>query len=245
MSDPASNHGRQIAVKTRGVTKAFGRGDSAVQALKGVDFEAYCGEMVMIVGPSGCGKTTYLSVVCGTMEADDGSVEVFGTDLIHLSAPSRTAFRGKNVGFIFQQFNLIPTWNIVENASVPLLLNGASRREAEQQAARMLDEVGLGKRLNAHPNQLSGGQQQRVAIARSLVHEPRLLICDEPTASLDAASGKKVMELLKESACRPDRCVIVVTHDSRIFHFADRIAEMEDGVMKAVHAAGEYKAQYV
>jgi putative ABC transport system ATP-binding protein len=245
MSDPQTSNGRQLAVKTRGVTKSFGRGDSAVQALKGVDFEAYCGELVMVVGPSGCGKTTFLSVVCGTMQADDGSVDVFGTDLIHLGTGRLTAFRGKNVGFIFQQFNLIPTWNIVENASVPLLLNGQSTRQAEKAAAKILAEVGLGNRLDAYPRQLSGGQQQRVAIARALVHEPRLLICDEPTASLDAASGTKVMELLKESACRPDRCVIVVTHDSRIFPFADRIAEMEDGVVKAVHGAGEYNAQYL
>lgn len=242
MSNDSTNG---LAVRTRGVTKSFGRGESAVQALKGVDFEARCGEMVMIVGPSGCGKTTFLSVVCGTMRADAGSIEVFGTDLSTLHAGRLTSFRGRNVGFIFQQFNLIPTWDIVENASVPLLLNGATRRTASKEASRLLDEVGLGKRLSAYPNQLSGGQQQRVAIARALVHQPRLLICDEPTASLDAASGRKVMELLKETACRPDRCVIVVTHDSRIFNFADRIAEMEDGLVKAVHGPGEYQAHYV
>lgn len=234
-----------IAVRTSGVTKAFGRGESAVQALKGVDFEARCGEMIMIVGPSGCGKTTFLSVVCGTMRADEGKIEVFGTDLSTLSTGQLTSFRGKNVGFIFQQFNLIPTWDIVENASVPLLLNGERRGKASSEAARLLTEVGLGKRLAAFPNQLSGGQQQRVAIARALVHQPRLLICDEPTASLDAASGRKVMELLKATACREDRCVIVVTHDSRIFNFADRIAEMEDGVVKAMHGPGEYQAHYV
>ncbi len=233
-----------VAVRTSGVVKTFGEGESAVQALRGVDFDAHCGEMLMVVGPSGCGKTTFLSVVCGTMRADEGSVEVFGTDLIHLSAGKLTAFRGKNVGFIFQQFNLIPTWNIVENASVPLLLNGASKRDAEAEATRLLTEVGLGKRLRAFPRELSGGQQQRVAIARALVHQPRLLICDEPTASLDAASGRKVMELLKASACRPDRCVIVVTHDSRIFPFADRIVEMGDGVVKGVHNAGEYHVSF-
>ena len=241
-----SEHGNSsLAVRARGVTKAFGRGESAVQALKGVDFEARCGEMVMIVGPSGCGKTTFLSVVCGTMRADAGNIEVFGTDISQLSSGQLTRFRGENIGFIFQQFNLIPTWDIVENASVPLLLNGAKRRHASSEASRLLTEVGLGKRLNAYPRQLSGGQQQRVAIARALVHEPRLLICDEPTASLDAASGKKVMELLKATACRADRCVIVVTHDSRIFQFADRIAEMEDGVVKAVYGAGEYQAHYL
>ena len=234
MSEPT------VAVRTTGVMKTFGRGDSAVEALRGVDFDARCGEMVMVVGPSGCGKTTFLSVVCGTMRADAGSVEVFGTDLLRLSAGKLTAFRGKNVGFIFQQFNLIPTWNIVENASVPLILNGATKGHAEAEAARLLTEVGLGKRLRAYPRELSGGQQQRVAIARALVHQPRLLICDEPTASLDAASGKKVMELLRASACRSDRCVIVVTHDSRIFSFADRIVEMGDGMVKGVYNADDY-----
>lgn len=241
MSSPAGS----IAIRTSGVTKAFGRGESAVKALKGVDFEARYGELVMIVGPSGCGKTTFLSVLCGTMRADAGSIDVFGKDIVHLATEALTAYRGRNVGFIFQQFNLIPTWTIVENASVPLLINGASRNTAETAARKLLMEVGLGERLAAFPRQLSGGQQQRVAIARALVHEPRLLICDEPTASLDAASGHKVMELLKATACREDRCVVVVTHDSRIFQFADRIAEMEDGVMKAVHGAGEYHAQYV
>jgi putative ABC transport system ATP-binding protein len=233
----------EIAVRTKGVKKTFGRGESAVPALKGIDFEARCGEMLMIVGPSGCGKTTFLSVVCGTMRADEGSVEVFGTDLLKLSTGKLTSFRGANVGFVFQQFNLIPTWTIVENASVPLILNGVSKRKAEAEAARILTEVGLGKRLGAYPRELSGGQQQRVAIARALVHQPRILICDEPTASLDAASGRKVMELLRESACRPDRCVIVVTHDSRIFSFADRIVEMEDGLVKGVHRAGDYHVQ--
>ncbi len=240
-----SAESRELAVATRGVVKTFGRGDNAVRALKGVDFEARCGEMIMIVGPSGCGKTTFLSVICGTMKADEGSVNVFGTDLVHLSGGKLTDFRGRNIGFIFQQFNLIPTWNILENASIPLLLQGQSRRKAQDAAAKLLAEVGLGRRLGAYPRELSGGQQQRVAIARALVHEPRLLICDEPTASLDAETGHKVLDLLKASACRDDRCVIVVTHDSRIFSFADRIAEMEDGIVKGVYGAGEYKAQYV
>ena len=236
---------RVIAVQTRGVTKTFGRGDNAVRALKGVDFDARCGEMIMIVGPSGCGKTTFLSVICGTMKADAGSVDVFGTDLVNLGGGKLTEFRGRNVGFIFQQFNLIPTWNILENTSIPLLLQGQSRRKAQDAAAKLLTEVGLGQRLGAHPRELSGGQQQRVAIARALVHEPRLLICDEPTAALDAVTGHKVLELLKASACREDRCVIVVTHDSRIFPFADRIAEMEDGIVKRIHDAGQYHAHYV
>ncbi len=240
-----SSVGDRVAVRIRGLSKGFGSGDGRVQALREVDLEARCGEMLMIVGPSGCGKTTLLSVMCGTLRGDAGGVEVFGEDLVKMRSWRLTRFRGANVGFIFQQFNLIPSWTAQENVAVPLLLRGASRREALGAASRMLGEVGLGERLRSFPRQMSGGQQQRVAIARALVHEPRLVICDEPTAALDAASGRRVVELLKERACRPDRCVIVVTHDSRIFSFADRIVEMEDGRVKAVLGPESFPAQYV
>ncbi len=245
MSTSLSAKTPQIAVRTVDLGKTFGKGEGTVHALKGVNFEALCGELLMIVGPSGCGKTTLLSVICGTLGHDTGSVTVFGQDLAQLSSGKLTAFRGKNVGFVFQQFNLIPTWNAVENVSVPLLLNGSSTADAQSASAELLHDVGIGDKLHALPTELSGGQQQRVAIARALVHKPRLLICDEPTAALDAASGRKVLELIKTRVCSPERCVIVVTHDSRIFPFADRIAEMEDGQMKAVHSAGEWKALYV
>ena len=244
MSAPAEPH-QPLAVHTADLVKNYGRGDNLVQALKGVDFEARCGELLMIVGPSGCGKTTLLSVICGTLGYDSGSAAIFGRDLAGMSTAQLTAFRGRNVGFIFQQFNLIPSWTALENVSVPLLLNGVGRAKAEKASAALLAEVGLQDKLKVRPGQLSGGQQQRVAIARAIVHEPRLLICDEPTAALDAASGRRVLELLKERACRPDRCVIIVTHDSRIFSFADRIAEMEDGQIKAVHGAGEIQKMYV
>ena len=244
MSAPMESH-QPLAVQTVALVKNYGRGDNLVQALKGVDFEARCGELLMIVGPSGCGKTTLLSVICGTLGYDSGSAAIFGKDLAGMSTAQLTAFRGRNVGFIFQQFNLIPSWTALENVSVPLLLNGVGRAKAEKASAALLAEVGLQDKLQVRPGQLSGGQQQRVAIARAIVHEPRLLICDEPTAALDAASGRKVLELLKERACRPDRCVIIVTHDSRIFSFADRIAEMEDGQIKAVHGEGETQKLYV
>ena len=244
MSAPTEPH-QPLAVRTAALVKNYGRGDNLVQALKGVDFEARCGELLMIVGPSGCGKTTLLSVICGTLGYDSGSAAIFGRDLATMSTAQLTAFRGRNVGFIFQQFNLIPSWTALENVSVPLLLNGVGRAKAEKASAALLAEVGLQDKLQVRPGQLSGGQQQRVAIARAIVHEPRLLICDEPTAALDAASGRKVLELLKERACRPDRCVIIVTHDSRIFSFADRIAEMEDGQIKAVHGEGDTQKLYV
>jgi putative ABC transport system ATP-binding protein len=235
----------ESAVTTKSLVKTYGRGEGMVHALKGVDFEARGGEFMMIVGPSGCGKTTLLSVICGTLNYEEGSVSAFGRDLSSMSQSQLTAFRRDNIGFVFQQFNLIPTWNALENVSIPLLLQGRSRRYAEREAIALMEKVGIGDKLKALPSQLSGGQQQRVAIARALVHQPRLLICDEPTAALDAVSGRKVLELLKETACGPDRCVIVVTHDSRIFSFADRITEMEDGHMKAVHQAGQYNASYV
>jgi putative ABC transport system ATP-binding protein len=230
----------EVAVRVEKVVKTFPNGDTPTHALQEASFEARCGELTMIVGPSGCGKTTLLSVICGTLAIDSGSIEVFGQDIGCMSDAEVTAFRSRNVGFIFQQFNLIPTLTLVENASIPLILQGCSTREAEQKAAAVLTELGLGNRIRSFPRQLSGGQQQRVAIARALVHDPKLIICDEPTASLDAKTGHHALELLKQSACRPDRCVIVVTHDSRIFSFADWIAEMEDGRVVKSCPAAEY-----
>ncbi|MEK0447351.1 MAG: hypothetical protein RLZZ399_2672, partial [Verrucomicrobiota bacterium] len=173
MSEMAQPLQRVVAVQTRGLVKTYGNGDGLVHALKGVDFEARCGEILMVVGPSGCGKTTLLSAICGTLQYDAGSVEVFGRDLGQMRSRELTAFRGRNVGFVFQQFNLIPTWTALENVSVPLLINGGSRGQAEAEAARLLEQVGLGGKMRARPAQLSGGQQQRVAIARALVHGPR------------------------------------------------------------------------
>ncbi len=223
------------AVQVNHVVKTFGNGDQRVYALREVNFEAQYGELLMMVGPSGCGKTTLLSVLCGTLSIDSGRIRTLGHNLDEMKPGELTRWRGRRIGFIFQQFNLIPTLTILENASVPLLINGATRKVAEERAAHYISELGLGDRLRSFPSQLSGGQQQRVAIARALVHDPKLIICDEPTASLDAKSGHKVMELLQQTALRPDRVVIVVTHDSRIFEFADRIAEMEDGVVKGIH----------
>jgi putative ABC transport system ATP-binding protein len=218
-----------LAIDVRDVVKSFPAGDTRTFALKGATLSARFGELLMIVGPSGCGKTTLLSVICGTLQCEEGTLRIFDHDLRALKQGAITRFRCENVGFIFQQFNLIPTLTAVENASVPLLLNGVPRRRAEERAAEVLTEVGLADKIRSYPSQLSGGQQQRVAIARALVHRPRLIICDEPTASLDAATGQKTLQLLKSSALQPDRCVLVVTHDNRIYHFADRIAEMEDG----------------
>jgi putative ABC transport system ATP-binding protein len=217
------------AVRMRGVDKFFGEGDARTQVLKTTDFSAPLGELVMLVGPSGCGKTTLLSVLAGTLNSDAGEVNVFGERVDTMKPGALTRFRAVNIGFIFQQFNLIPTLTAGENVSVPLLIQGKSNAFALKRAKEVLERVGLGHKANERPSKLSGGQQQRVAIARALVHEPRLVICDEPTSALDRENGTLVMQLLRDVARGADRTVIIVTHDSRIYSFADRMAEMEDG----------------
>jgi putative ABC transport system ATP-binding protein len=229
-------HAAEMAVRVRGVTKEFGSGGSLTRALRGVDLDVPYGEMLMLVGPSGCGKTTLVSVVAGTLEPTAGDVQVLGHDLTVMSNGRKVRFRRDNVGFIFQAFNLLPALTAVENAAVPLLIAGWRRVQAVEAAADVLERLGLGDRLASLPSELSGGQQQRVAIARALVHEPRLLVCDEPTSALDAANGRITMELMQQVAVQPDRAVIVVTHDSRVYSFADRIAAMEDGRIESVES---------
>ncbi|HEY7423170.1 MAG TPA: ABC transporter ATP-binding protein [Gemmataceae bacterium] len=222
------------AVICRGVTKEFGDGDSRTLALRGVDLEVHPGQMTLLVGPSGCGKTTLISVVAGLLDPTAGDVTVLGQELRRLRGRQLVRFRGRYIGFVFQQYNLLPALTAAENAAVPLIIAGHKRAEAVARASAILDAVGMADKANSLPAQLSGGQQQRVAIARALVHEPKLLVCDEPTAALDAHSGQTVMELLKRVAVQPGRAVIVVTHDNRVFGFGDRIVYMNDGVIDKV-----------
>ena len=226
--NPAESN-RDIAVRCRGMTKTYGAGDASVMALRGIDLDVRRGELLMVVGPSGCGKTTLISVIAGILDQDSGQCEILGRDLKDMGPIERARFRGLSIGFVFQLFNLLPALNAVENVSVPLLINGMARKNAEIRAEEVLEAVSLGARLDALPGKLSGGQQQRVAIARALVHEPKLIVCDEPTSNLDHVTGRSMMELLRNVAKSPDRALIVVTHDPRIFEFADRIARMDDG----------------
>lgn len=227
----AAHHGTAevSAVSCQGVTKEFGANGTKTFALRGVDLEVYDGQLTLLVGPSGCGKTTLISIVAGLLNPTQGSVAVLGTDLAKLSGRRLVEFRAKNIGFVFQQYNLLPALSAVENAAVPLIINGWPRAKAIEQARAMLDTVGLQHRAKSFPSQLSGGEQQRVAIARALINQPRLLVCDEPTSALDARSGHTIMELIKQAAVQPGRAVIVVTHDSRVFNFGDRMVEMSDG----------------
>ena len=220
---------RQPAVVCQSVTKSFGKGDNQALVLRGVDLEVPFGEMSLLVGPSGCGKTTLLSVIAGLLNTTGGELEVLGQNMSRLSGNASISFRRKNLGFVFQQYNLLPALTAAENAAVPLLAAGVKRKQAVDRGRALLDRLGMAERADVLPNQLSGGQQQRVAMARALIHEPRLLVCDEPTSALDAETGHAVMELLRDVAVREDRAVIVVTHDSRVFDFGDRIAYMNDG----------------
>ena len=229
---PRSALGTAIAL--RHVTKTFGTGDTQTKALDDVSVELPYGELVLLVGPSGCGKTTMISVVAGLLDPTAGEVEVLGQNLTRMGGTRKVNFRGENIGFVFQQYNLLPALNAMENAAVPLLIAGWNRKKAIEKAAHVLNTVGMGNRVRSYPNQLSGGQQQRVAIARSLVHEPKLLVCDEPTAALDAVSGRTVMGLIRQVAVQPDRAVVVVTHDSRVYDFGDRIVTMSDGRIDSV-----------
>jgi putative ABC transport system ATP-binding protein len=216
-------------VDVRAVEKSFGQDSGRIHVLKQVNLQAHNGEITMLVGPSGCGKTTLLSAIAGTLRVESGEINVLGNSLEKMSGHALTRFRAKNIGFIFQQFNLIPTLTVAENVGIPLLIQGISSGKALTRSREILEKVGLGSRWKERPNKLSGGEQQRVAIARALVHEPPLVICDEPTAALDAQNGEIVLDLFRQVARSPERAVIIVTHDNRIFSYADRIARMDDG----------------
>ncbi len=216
-------------VETQNISKDFSVGGQKNRVLFDINLKINSGELTMLVGPSGCGKTTLLSVIGGILSPSEGKVFVNNTELTKLSDKQKVDFRRKNIGFIFQQYNLLPALTAVENAAIPLIASGVKLVDACKKSAKILSEIGMENHLEKLPNQLSGGQQQRVAIARALVHEPLLVVCDEPTAALDAASGLKVMEILQNHAIKNDRGVIVVTHDDRIFKFANRVIKMEDG----------------
>jgi putative ABC transport system ATP-binding protein len=226
----------QYAVRCSGLKKHYGAGTAQVAALRGASLEASFGELLMLVGPSGCGKTTLISIIAAILDQDAGTCEVLGRDIAAMPARERIHFRGRAIGFVFQSFNLLPALTVAENVAVPLIIQGVARAGALARAREVLEGVGLAGRADAPVTNLSGGQKQRVAIARAMVHEPRLIICDEPTSSLDHDAGQQVMALLREVALRPERAVLVVTHDARIYDFADRVARMDDGAIVEVTA---------
>jgi putative ABC transport system ATP-binding protein len=225
------------AIAVQQVIKEFRVGDNVLRVLHGIDVAVRTGELTYLVGESGSGKTTLISIIAGILYPTEGQVQVFGTDIYSLSDSDLVRFRLKTIGFIFQQYNLLPTLTAAENAAVPLIAAGVPRGEAVERGRVLLDKLNIGNQADKYPRAMSGGQQQRVAIARALVHEPQLVVCDEPTAALDAKSGRRVMDLLREVALADNRAVIIVTHDNRIFDLADRILAMEDGRITSDGAA--------
>ena len=226
------------AVTLNNISKDFPVGDESIRVLYDISATIRFGEMTMIVGPSGCGKTTLISILSGILSSTSGQVEVMGKDITHMKDTARVLFRREHIGFIFQQYNLLTSLTAAENAALPLIAAGMPMEEATQKARNILDHIGMRGQTEKLPRQLSGGQQQRVAITRALVHEPQLIVCDEPTAALDAKTGQSVMQILRDIAGDANRAVLIVTHDNRIYHFADRILEMSDGRL-----IGDYKAK--
>lgn len=224
----AANH-RQPVVEVRGLYKAYRRGGTVAPVLNGVNLTVRRGECVYLAGPSGSGKTTLLSILACILSPDCGTVRLLGRDLAALDPLERTLLRRDRIGFVFQKFHLIRGLTALHNVCVPLALRGVSRREARRKAAQLLQTVGLGQQLEHYPHNLSAGQCQRVAFARALVGDPDIILADEPTASLDAASGQEVMELLRRLVVQQGKTAIVVTHDPRIFSFADRVFWLDNG----------------
>jgi putative ABC transport system ATP-binding protein len=230
-----------MSVNCRDIKMAFKTAAGSVDVLKGIDFSAPAGMLTMLVGPSGCGKTTLISLIAGLLRGASGSMHVFGHDVSSMSASMLVSYRLKNIGFIFQQYNLLAGLTAAENVAVPLVASGFDWPIALSKGKELLETLGLGAHATKLPSQLSGGQQQRVAIARALVHSPKLLLCDEPTAALDGQAGKAVMTLLRTLAVVEDRAAIVVTHDPRVYSFADRVVHMEDGLISKVETLSVQK----
>ena len=217
-----------IALEGRGVGRVFGRGDLAVRALYPTDVAIRRAEVLVIMGPSGSGKTTLLSILGLVLTPTEGDVLVDGRSVSSATADEMAVLRRDHVGFIFQQFNLLPSLSALENAAIPLLLSGVRRAERISRAMHALELVGMADKRSATPRLLSGGQQQRVAIARALVNDASVLLCDEPTASLDGTTGRGILATLRELA-HSGRAVAIVTHDDRVLSFADRLVHVIDG----------------
>jgi len=232
----------RAAIVADKLTKWFGQGDARTYAVKEVSFQANWGEMLYIVGPSGSGKTTLLSMISGILRPNSGSVKIDSRDLWSLSDDELADFRLNTIGFVFQDYHLFPRLTTAENVAIPLVLKKRKWDEALREAARFLEVVGLADKAHLPPTKLSGGEQQRVAIARAIVHQPEILVFDEPTASLDGETGRKIVSFVKTEILTPGRCIVMVTHDSRIFEYSNRIMEMEDGRITGFQQGGSYEA---
>ena len=224
----------EIAIQVTGISKSFGEGEALTKAVQDVTFNANFGEILYVVGPSGSGKTTMLSMISGILKPDAGSVKIEGIDIWSLSTDSLAEFRLDKIGFVFQDYHLFPRLTTAENVAIPLILQKRDWDESIQEAVSNLEVVGLKERAQLPRVKLSGGEQQRVAIARAIISRPDILILDEPTASLDGDTGRNIVGFVRQHILTDKRCIIIITHDSRIYEFADRIMRMEDGKLKDI-----------
>jgi len=224
----------KTAIQAIGINKWFGQEPVRTHAVKDVSFEASFGEMLYVVGPSGSGKTTMLSMISGILRPNSGTVKIEDADIWSMSSDALAEFRLRRIGFVFQDYHLFPRLTTAENVAIPLILQHREWDAAVKEAEHNLEIVGLASRAQLPPVKLSGGEQQRVAIARAIVSRPDILILDEPTASLDGDTGRNIVNFVRSQLLTEQRCIVIVTHDARIYEFADRIMRMEDGRVTGV-----------
>jgi putative ABC transport system ATP-binding protein len=218
-----------LAISARDISKTYAQGEAAMRALDSVDIDVHRGELILLMGPSGSGKTTLLSIMGCILRPSGGTINILGREVTSLHERELPRVRLEHIGFVFQGFNLFPTLTAEANVALALDLKGVKRRDAFTRAAALLEQVGLGHKRDSYPADLSGGQKQRVAIARAIAGDPPIILADEPTAALDGHSGHAIMDLLRRLAHERDRAVVIVSHDSRMLGYADRIVHLEDG----------------
>jgi putative ABC transport system ATP-binding protein len=220
-----------ITVKCKGIKKFYGTGESKVAALKGANLEIADKTLTLLVGPSGSGKTTLLSIMHTILTPDEGELFILGHDMNKMNDLEKAQFRNENIGVIFQNLCLIPTLTVLENVILPLIIKGEDEGKAKKKGAIILEKLHIGEKINSPPMKMSRGQQQRVAIARALINDPKIIMCDEPTSALDQANGFAFMTILHDLVLHDNRTVFVITHDHRIFPLADRIVNINDGII--------------
>jgi putative ABC transport system ATP-binding protein len=236
-TSPAPAVREAVLARLVGIAKTYGSGDTAVVALSDATLDIHAGEVTLIEGPSGSGKTTLISILGLLLTPTAGEVWVEGRNVAGLGERELPGLRARNFGFVFQGFNLFPALSALDNVAIAIRMKAPRDRNADAEARRLLEQVGLGARMHHMPADLSGGQKQRVAIARALGGDPPIVVGDEPTAALDTRTALSVMELLRELATVQRRAVVVVTHDPRLERFADRVVRVEDGQIQAIAAA--------
>lgn len=221
-----------ISIQCSGIKKSFFSGKNKTVALRGIDLEILDKKLTLLVGPSGSGKTTLLSIIEMILTPDEGEIFILGQQVNKMNEVKKAQFRNKNIGVVFQTLHLIPTLTVLENVILPLIIKGEDANRAKKKGDSILEQLYIREKSNLPPTQLSRGEQQRAAIARALIHDPKIILCDEPTGALDQENGHACMTILRDLASSDERTVLVITHDHRIFNFADHIININDGLIE-------------